>query len=292
MTDPVKSRWTVLIASTNRPKVLEETVESILKQHVNLVELVLSVPKPSDVTAELRTNTMVTILNSPPGLTTQLNFGLINLREASEFVAVFDDDVELASDYLSQAETFFLENPKAVAFDGEIVREEDISRSEAQSTLLKCVDRSGRSFPRNQFIGCNMMVRRKLFEDVKFDENLPLYSWMFDLCFNRACAERGDVFYVPDCKLVHLRHAEGRINDTLFGYFQIANPCYVYRQNLISFCECFWTFILRGILANLKRLATGNLTSGFFRIRGNLAALMDVLFGTKPSTPLQGLRFK
>ncbi len=76
----------VIIASTNRPLILKEAISSLLEQTFQLIEIIVSVIKEEDFpNPEKEFPPYVRGVISPPGLTTQRNFGFKSLTQKNRF---------------------------------------------------------------------------------------------------------------------------------------------------------------------------------------------------------------
>lgn len=104
-------RVSVIIASGNRCGILHDTVLSVLRQKLAPARIVVSVPAPEHMERRTFQLPRVERVVAPLGLAAQRNTAIRHLDGDDDLVAFFDDDVELAPDYLLQAAQAFAANP-------------------------------------------------------------------------------------------------------------------------------------------------------------------------------------
>ncbi|MDZ4816825.1 MAG: glycosyltransferase [Verrucomicrobiota bacterium] len=281
----------VVIASINRPSVLDQTISSFLSQTVVPNEILICLVSESDVSPALRSHPLVKILFSAPGLTRQLNRALTEVNPNSNFISIFDDDVELASDYLQRVQELFKSQPDLIACDGLCLRDGDVTREE--SILILKVPTSY-STDLNSFTpyGCNMNFRKSVLTKEQFDEALPLYSWLFEPDFFYRIAKHGKIGRFAVCRLVHLNVQGGRIAGVQFGYSQIINPLYLYRKGTLPRpFLIFFKLILLGTLANFFGIfLCDSKIDRKGRLIGNLLGLWHALQGRFDPTYITNLK--
>jgi hypothetical protein len=131
--------------------------------------------------------------------------------------------------------------------------------------------------------GCNLFVRTKIFDQVLFDEKLPLYGWLEDLDFSTNCLRYGRIILNAGTCVAHLATPSGRISGLKFGYSQIVNPFYLWRKNgkpgLTHVVFAHWLIhVARNCRRTFLRIPSDrNDRTG--RFRGNLIALRHLLAG-------------
>src|SRR4051812_48616912 len=101
----------VLIASKGRSAVLCDTLDSIRRQIRQPDEVIIAVTQLSDLPSDV---TGCRVVVTDPGVMKQRNAAIAATNEESDVVVFFDDDVELARDYLTQAELFWQARPDVV----------------------------------------------------------------------------------------------------------------------------------------------------------------------------------
>jgi hypothetical protein len=134
--------------------------------------------------------------------------------------------------------------------------------------------------PTRELYGCNFVVRVAGARQLRFDERLPLYSWLEDHDFARRLMRRGVLGAVDDCVMVHRAAASGgRQAHVRLGYSQVMNPVYLARKGSFP----LWLAaqqIFRPTAKNVVLSAGG--TSAPWRrerLRGNALAARDVVRG-------------
>lgn len=240
------------------------------------------------------------ILSSRPGLTRQRNVGVahlfeeLDLGEANDFVAFFDDDFRPAPDWLTRAAAAFTDSTVAgltgtVLADG--INGAAVSEDEADLFL------SGQVGPRphwsaatadrevESMYGCNMAFRASVVRQCAFDEELALYGWQEDCDYTGQARRLGRTILTPTCRGVHLGTKAARTNGLSFGYSQVSNPIRIYLRRNMTTLRLF-RFLGKALLANMvKPLFRPSSTVDYAaRRRGNLMALADLLrFKVRPS---------
>jgi hypothetical protein len=138
--------------------------------------------------------------------------------------------------------------------------------------------------------GCNMAFRIQYVRanQLRFDENLPLYGWQEDIDFSLQMAPFGRLVKSDRLMGVHLGVKAGRTSGVRLGYSQIANPVYLSKKGTMSWQHAR-KLISRNIAANLARsLYPEPWIDRHGRLKGNLLALMDLLRGkASPARILQ-----
>jgi hypothetical protein len=129
--------------------------------------------------------------------------------------------------------------------------------------------------------GCNMAVRAETFltHGIRFDENLPLYSWLEDVDFSAQLQRFGRLVQPTLTRGVHLGTKTGRTPGLNLGYSQIANPVYMLRKGTMS-----WPRARRLIIRHIGSNVLGSLRPRPWadyrgRLFGNIKALIDLCVG-------------
>src|SRR5580704_4241503 len=124
----------IIIATKDRPEILAETLRSIRQQTRPATHVYLSVCSlndvPSDDSAE-----RVTVLVGSPGGSLQRNTAIRQVPLDVEYIAFFDDDMEIHPSYLEHAVSFLEKNPDVVAISGIMIADGNISREAARALL-------------------------------------------------------------------------------------------------------------------------------------------------------------
>ena len=131
MMKPHHHKHAIMIASTNRPTVLRETLLSLWSQTVRPGQVVVSVAKPEDVPDDVSRDPRVQVLIAPKGSASQRNYAIDSLQRHIDIVTFLDDDVELESVYLEMVSRFLEDHPEVVVVDGTVLKNGDVERPEA-----------------------------------------------------------------------------------------------------------------------------------------------------------------
>lgn len=122
-----------------------------------------------------------------------------------------------------------------------------------------------------------MAVRHRELSIVRFDEALPLYSWLEDLDLSRRLEHFGTIKQFGDCVAAHEGHAtSGRENHLRFGYRSMMNPVNLTRKGSLTWPDSA-VLIARPLLANLRGAPVSKARRE--RLRGMVLAANDVLHG-------------
>ena len=96
----------VAIVSKGRPEILDDTLQSVFRQTVKPSQVVVVVTCEGDLPLGDWGDAVQTIIG-PTGITPQRNLAIDAISSAVDFVAFFDDDIELRPDYLEEALLLF-----------------------------------------------------------------------------------------------------------------------------------------------------------------------------------------
>lgn len=276
----------LVISSLNRPEILHDTLVALSRQTISPIAIILSLCNTDSVREGTAMLPLVRVVQGPKGLTKQRNNGMAELPPEAEYVLFLDDDIELAPNYLESMERL-LDGAHSVvmasgvsAMDG-LRLARALTREEAVKAALhyQCGERTEAA---EGAYGCNMFVRRSLLETVRFDERLPLDSWLEDYDFSLRARAKGDVVWNFGTCVAHLGAQRlGPERGFLVGYAQIANSFYLWQKGLIpSFAKLLAKFWLPALRASLQGTVHGkppwNAVFDYKgRMRGNVRALAD-----------------
>ena len=127
--------------------------------------------------------------------------------------------------------------------------------------------------------GCNMVFRASAISDVRFDENLPLYSWQEDVDFAARILPHGRMVKTSAFFGVHRGVAGSRTSGFQFGYSQIVNPIYLLRKGTMRPSHVA-RLVLKNLIANhLKAFRPEWHVDRIGRVRGNWRGILDSLQG-------------
>ena len=280
----------IIIATKARPSVLAETLQSIKRQTRPASHVYVSVSSPGDAPAEASAGGII-VLVGPPGGSTQRNTAIRQVPAEVQYIAFFDDDVEIHPSYLENAVAFLEQNPDVAALSGIMLADGNISREEARTAVEHDTtwmsdpwlrDRG----PHHILYACNAVVRADLMRRTLFDENLPLYSYGEDYELSMRLKRFGRVGRLSNAVGVHLQAQSARVSGKRYGYAMVANNWY-FLQKGVCHLAAPWGYVRFVLIVVLKRLCVnlGNAVSGklqrdpWGQIQGNLLAVIDIICG-------------
>lgn len=278
-------RTAVVLASAGRPDLLGEILVSCAGQRGVEFTTVVTVPDESSLPSDPALLDGVTVVTGTRGLAAQRNAGIEALTDV-DVVAFFDDDSVLRSDYLSQALGFFDAHPEVVGLTGDVLLDGAVSgevlRESAAAALTASAEKpdNGRWSPARELYGCNFVVRLDRAPELRFDDRLPLYSWLEDHDFARRLMKVGQLAKVMDCVIVHRAAASGgRQSHVRLGYSQTMNPFYLFRKGSFPlWLTAEQTF--RVVAKNIALSLVGSQRAWRReRLRGNAMAARDIARG-------------
>ncbi len=286
--DPGLARLVVAIPTTGRGKIVVETIRGFTRQHRLPDLVILSVTRPEDADlADLKNLPFpVRVVTTTKGATRQRNRALEDLA-ADDILVFLDDDFLMAPDYLDRVARIFANHRDIAMLTGTVLAD-GISGpgfDHAQGArLLAGLDTAKRVENLRDIYngyGCNMAMRmRPVFDNtLRFDEDLPLYSWLEDVDFSRRLAIHGRIVRAADLVGVHLGTKTGRTAGVRLGYSQISNPVYLVRKGSIPGWRAH-RIIWRNIIANtIKSLHPEPWIDRRGRLKGNFLAMADLVRG-------------
>jgi len=276
------------IATSGRREILTRTLEYLARQ-TRLPDLLVICPaQPEDVdpSSLARFPSRTSTVTGARGLPAQRNM-ILSASGGADVIVYFDDDFFAESTYLEAVECIFDCHPEIAGVTGHLLADgiqgPGITVEEAQA-ILQADENSTRS---DKIIdcygtyGCNMCFRLKaiLENEIRFDENLPLYGWQEDIDFSLRVAPFGRVVKADALRGVHLGTKSGRTSGIRFGYSQIANPVYLIRKGTMSRKHA-GKLMWRNLAANLVRsFHPEPWIDRKGRLKGNMLALLDVARG-------------
>ena len=239
---------TVVIASAGRPSVCAQAIEHIqssLLPEGAVLHGILSCPGDDDAPPTLPPNWR--LITGSRGASVQRNAALDAVDPATEFVFYFDDDIVVAKNYVAEMLTLLSEKRSLVGATGTLLADgaasgSEVTYDEARSIVAAVqTDRitgSGAPIYVSSLYGCNAAVRWATASDLRFDERLPLYSWLEDLDYSRRLANRGDLARSGKAAAVHRGAASGgRVAHLRFGYSQVSNATWLRKKGTMTRME-------------------------------------------------------
>ena len=269
---------------------LSETLDSLSRQTRPPDGIILSLVDASDAPPGVESRPSVRVIYGPPGSAAQRNAALAHLDSRCDIITFFDDDVEIAADYLELVQRFFARSPSVVVFEGTALASGKrasrfactvpLSREEARTIIARSRVPSEEVHDIRNAHGCNMNARADVAVRVGFDERMALYGWGEDHDFSVRASQFGRVVHYSAPCVVHMLSGEGRVSDAQMGFTQIVNPYYLWTKGCMeTFREVvgIWTrLVARNMLGVVIRDTSVDRRA---RARGNLIGLAAVLRG-------------
>jgi GT2 family glycosyltransferase len=288
VTTPAGLKIAIAIATAGRREVLTETVVFMRNQQRRAEEFLLCPAKPEDADVEklAAAQDNLAVVQSPVGLCHQRNALMAASR--ADVMVFFDDDFLPDADFLTEIEKLFLANPDVVMATGLVLADGGAGPGLEMATGETILAAAGPNLapatlkPVYNGYGCNMAIRLDTVRrhGLRFDEQLPLYSWLEDVDFSRAIAAYGRVVKSDRLRGVHLGTKKaGRSPGRRLGYSQIANRVYIMRKGNMHMRFAV-SGSLRNISANLIRSINPEpWADRRGRLAGNAIALWDLVRG-------------
>lgn len=279
-------RIVVAIATAGRPQIVAEALARLAVQtrpadHVLVVGAAADDSPPPPLTANAR------FAQAPvKGLSAQRNHALRLVAGEADILVFIDDDYAAAPEFVAGVDRLMTEHPEVVAASGHLIADgihsQGLDFAQADALIADYAERG----PHDHWMtnetgvyGCNMAFRVGAAPAARFDENLPLYSWLEDTDFSAHFARAGRVVRTNYFAGVHLGVKSGRVSGLRLGYSQIANPVYLVRKGTAAPGFAF-KLAAGNFLANLvKSLRPEPWIDRRGRLRGNLLALFDLMRG-------------
>lgn len=275
----------VVIASAGRPNLVAMVARDIDAMTVHVTDKVISVPDRSSLPADGELSVGWRTLVGTRGASAQRNIALDSLK-GEPIVFFFDDDSVVRADYIANALEFFEKHSHVIGLTGRVLLDGaasgEVPLAEARSVLRDSLTRPslGTWVHTRELYGCNFAVRFSSAPGIRFDDRLPLYSWLEDHDLARRLLPSGSLVKVDDCVIVHRAAASGgRQSHERLGYSQVMNPFYLWRKGSFP----LWLMVSEMSKRVAKNLAWsfGSAESAWRRRRvwGNVLAAADLVRG-------------
>ncbi len=280
-------KTTVIVCSANRPDVLSETIESLVRgQSMRPREIIVSVFNLAHVPEKIRADSAIrVVVSSRQALSAQRNAAIKVVR--TPYTLFLDDDVEIGPNFIESMESLLDELEDVVVATGFVVvdgvrGDAGVDRTSARAAVSNYV-REHENCECEEGYGCNLFVRTRIFDQVLFDENLPLYGWLEDLDFSTNCLRYGRIIRNAGTCVAHLGSPTGRVSGLEFGYSQIVNPFYLWCKNgtpkLTNVIFAHWLVpVARNLRRTLMRMH-GIRSDRAGRFKGNMIGFCRLLAG-------------
>jgi GT2 family glycosyltransferase len=264
----------VVICTKNRPTEVIRCLDSIAAQTLLPQEIVIvDASDTFELTKRLdtwsgRDKFKVSYIHSEPGLTLQRNIGA---RASSGDVVFFiDDDIVLENEYVAEICKIFENDPaqQVGGVMGDIYENAEerkrIGRWQRFVRSLFFLDDygngkfrlSGRHTiplgldkiqPTEYLSGGQVAYRRRVLDELTFDENLEGYGLMEDDDFSYRVSRRYRNVYTPFAKCRHLHSSTERLSRREFKKMALNHHTYLFRKNVpktLPHRFAFWLSIL------------------------------------------------
>ena len=304
----------IIIATYNRPRDLEVTIASILRQSVKPLEIIVvddgDLGDPPLRTPALRAGINYIYIKKPAGqrgLTRSRNLGV--KRASGDIIFFFDDDVELFEDYLETSLGIYEAYPGISGAGGGEIFDKKNSLAARLAFIYEaafCMTGfkegyflpSGFStnmgtpalktkFARVEFLGgASFSFRREVFRKHKFSEAFKGYGLGEDKDFSYRVSVDHVLVFTPAARLYHYESPVMR-----YQKFQKAKATVLSKYGFLTRCNVknkfkgFWfCYAMAGYL--LKRtiiMAVSFDPSEVERVRGILAGFREILSKQKES---------
>jgi hypothetical protein len=292
----------VVIATAGRPDAARDIVNTLADTRTPQFHGFLSAPANSDL-PDMQMPENWTVCTGVRGASSQRNRALDMIPASVSYVFFFDDDSVPRHDYMSNMISALDSTPEAVAATGRVVLDgaaigteyslDECEQALADSLLTIAPNMDTHAVVQSDTLyGCNFCVRWTAAQDLRFDENLPLYSWLEDLDYAKRALSRGQLAQVEDAVVAHRgSNTGGRTSHRRFGYSQIANPLHLRKKGSLSFNQT-GREMMRPLLKNLvlAMVPSPRFASRRSRLSGNLLAVRHTLAGTVHPTRMLELK--
>lgn len=272
-------------ATTGRAEVLCQTIARLGDQTRKPDRIVISAITEDDFKGLHPTDVHIDCFVTGHGASQQRN-RIIDTLRTDEIVVFFDDDFVPCHDYLERVLAVFENNADTILVTGTVLADGILGPGLSFEDALKVISDADTCGPQTltevyNGYGCNMAIRGQalISNDIRFDENLPLYSWLEDVDFSRLLVPMGRLVKASDVCGVHLGVKSGRTSGVRLGYSQIVNPYYLISKGTMS-AKFGLRLAIRNMIANCaKSFAPEPHIDRLGRVRGNLRGLKDIVLG-------------
>jgi glycosyltransferase involved in cell wall biosynthesis len=241
----------VIITTYYRPKDLSELLDSLLRQTVKPLEVIVVDDTPSNIIEELcakyrdkfkRFDIKLVYVRNYKERSAAIARNIGVSIATGDIILFLDSDIILYFDYIENLRYIFRSIPKALGAQGWIVTKNVKLRKQITyllkfytSNLFKglfMIQHSAKDsckyseYPMilTKILNCeylhgsNMALRREIFRQFKFDENLKGYSYMEDFLLSHSIYKKypNSLYITPYAKCIHKVSREGRTETSLF----------------------------------------------------------------------------
>jgi GT2 family glycosyltransferase len=279
-------RIAVGIATRGRAAILGETLADVARQTRTPDRVVVCHVTPDDVTGLAERFPDAEFITAPAGLPKQRN-AILDAIGDCDAVLFLDDDFLAQPGYVAVTERIFELQPDCVVTTGTVVADgakgPGITVEEGRAiNAADDFDGDALGFhPHFNGYGCNMALRLAPMRanDLRFDENLPLYGWYEDMDLTRRLGRFGTILRLHGARGVHLGSKSGRVTQVKLGYSQVANSIYLARKGSYPWDHALWSAGRHLAMNAARSLKPEPWADRRGRLRGNLIAIGDLLRG-------------
>jgi GT2 family glycosyltransferase len=280
----MNSSVAVVIATKGRPAEVSKLITHLRGQTELPDIIVVSTCTSSDIDADLLSDLQVKLIFGSPGLTAQRNRALASLSNQTEIIIFFDDDFIPSRFWIERAKILFASHADVVCISGKVLKDGGVGATEGEAIVHRADVVAPHFTARDHDVtewlspyGCNMAVRFKSLDDIRFDERLVLYGWLEDRDFGVRLGSRGRIVQANALWGVHFaRTMRGRGSTGLtFGYSQVVNPWYLMRKGTMTPLEAL-RYIARSLIGNSINFFDDR-TDRRGRLKGNVLGLADII---------------
>jgi glycosyltransferase involved in cell wall biosynthesis len=252
-------RFTIIVATMNRPKAIANLFESVAKQTMIPEEFILVDQSPGDETKKIcdefaakmiaKGRLFIYLKQVTPSLVMARNRGLES--STGDIICFVDDDVILYDDYFEKI-SFYFNDPKIGGVSGNVVVPDELkgfkwqlrkflmnifllSHYDGRMTLstfgYPIYEREVTKTVRvEMFCGYSMNFRRELAMKHKSDEWFSGYSFREDVDLTYRISREAKLVMAPDAKFIHDVSTINRLNPYNLKKMQFKNYFYLFRK--------------------------------------------------------------
>jgi GT2 family glycosyltransferase len=262
--------FSVIIPTLNRPDVLKETIESILRQKQTPLEIII-IDQSDNEDTELICKNYSQVVYHHTTLKSGTHSRNIGIDYSKSDILVFlDDDVELLPGYFYNIILSFMNNKELAGVQGWIVNKKKRSKID---NLLRTIFLFEHDAKKMKILpnflgttltniplkptqvewmpGCNFAVRKKFVEIERFDENLIKYALAEDRDLSYRILKYGDIYLNPKSKIIHKEVSISRLPSKKKLYMIAVHQLYLifkhFGNSKISIFAYWWNMVGRTI---------------------------------------------
>ncbi|CAG1023092.1 GalNAc(5)-diNAcBac-PP-undecaprenol beta-1,3-glucosyltransferase [Patescibacteria group bacterium] len=274
--------YSIIVPTCNRQKDLASLIDSILKQTILPVEVIVIDQSDSDDTKKYIESC------SNYELTKSNNINFIYMYQTKknsaaarnkgidvakgQVISFLDDDVVLFRDYYEKVLSYFDNDKRIGGIGGNVIVENKLQgwKWKLRKGLLKLflinnfdgkITKSGFGWPIAEreidspmqvemFSGCNMNFRKEFLKDDKFDEWFTGYSYREDVDISYRISGKTLLKMIPEAKLYHNYSKSNRMDVKEQKMMEIKNSYYFYKKNMkkTMISDFLFLYSLSGLL--------------------------------------------